>query len=340
MLARKMCRRLLWVCVWSGIGCQDASDDSGQQGEIGEPASLSWSEPEEDESDVGSLSEALVAQRLCRACTTSADCGGLPNRCLRRADGVKFCGGDCRSAACPTGYACTRLGFGVYQCVPPQADCSRVPAADAGPSADAGTSADAGASADAGTSADAGASTDASAADAAASADASVADAGARADAGPDAAGSVPPGAYCAPVASWDPSWSAFEDEVLRLSNQARQAGAVCGAVSYAPAPPLATSPALRCAARLHSKDMQDRDYFSHTTPDGVTFDQRITAAGYRWRTIGENIAAGYRTPQAVVQGWMQSPGHCQNIMNATFTQLGVGFYGDYSWTQDFGKPF
>jgi uncharacterized protein YkwD len=308
MLEQKMMRRILWCLAACLMACQ-STDDSDLQGEqIGEPVSMSRLTPVDEESDLEGTSQALVAELLCKPCTTSAECGGIPNYCLRRSDGVRFCGGDCRTTACPASYSCTRLSTSVYQCVPPQADCSRVT-----PSADAGTGTDAGAPRDAGTTADAGAASD---------------------------AGTVPGGAHCAPTANWDATWTAFEDEVLRLSNQYRQAGATCGTTSYAPAPPLATSPALRCAARLHSKDMQDRNYFSHTTPDGVTFDQRITQAGYRWRTIGENIAAGYRTPAAVVQGWMQSPGHCQNIMNGTFTQLGVGFYGEYRWTQDFGTPF
>lgn len=287
----------LCACAVSLIACQDGGAGAGTE-KLGEPVRMSIPTFDE-ESEVASTGQALVAELLCKACTTSADCGGVPNYCLRRSDGVRFCGGDCRSSACPTGYTCTRLSSSVSQCVPPQADCSRVPA-DAG------------------------------------SVDAGAPDASTPA---PSDAGVVPNTAHCAPAASWDPAWTAFEDEVLRLSNTYRQAGATCGTTSYPPAAPLLANPALRCAARLHSKDMQDRDYFSHTTPDGVTFDQRITQAGYRWRTIGENIAAGYRTPQAVVQGWMQSPGHCQNIMNARFTQLGVGFYDDYQWTQDFGAP-
>jgi uncharacterized protein YkwD len=127
---------------------------------------------------------------------------------------------------------------------------------------------------------------------------------------------------------------------VLQVANQYRASGALCGATRYGPAAPLSVSPALRCAARLHAKDMQTRNYFSHTTPDGVTFDQRITQAGYDWQTIGENIAYGQRSAAEVMNAWMQSPGHCQNVMNPDFKELGVGFYDNYRWVQDFGARF
>jgi uncharacterized protein YkwD len=319
MVERKRIRRVLLCCAAVLFGCQSAQDgtEPGAQ-QIGEAVSLPELTPLGEEPELEGTGQALVEELLCKPCKTSADCGGAPNYCLRRSDGVRFCGGDCRRSSCPSGFSCSRLSFGIYQCVPKQNDCASA-APDAGPAPDASTP-------DAST-------PDASAADA--SADAGVPDA-----APPSDPALVPNTPQCAAAASWDPAWTAFEDEVLRLSNLQRQAGAVCGGASYPPVPALTVDPALRCAARLHAKDMQDRDYFSHTTPDGVTFDQRITQAGYRWRTIGENIAAGYRTPQAVVQGWMQSTGHCQNVMNGTFTQLGVGFYDDYRWTQDFGKPF
>lgn len=353
MFDLKRIRRALLCCAVSLYGCQ-AQDGTDLGGEIGEAASLPELAPVDEDLEVEETSQSLIAELLCKPCTTSAECGGGANYCLKRSDGTRFCGGDCRRSACPTGFSCKRVAFSIYQCLPKQSECPRV-ASDMGISRDAGEAEDAGASdpvsADAGSAPDAAVPADAgSAPDAAVFADAgSASDAAVKADAGtpaPDAGapvngvGAVPNTAQCAAAASWDPAWSAFEDEVLRLTNIQRQAGAVCGGTSYPPAPALSTDPALRCAARLHAKDLQERDYFSHTTPDGVTFDQRITQAGYRWRTLGENIAANYLTPQAVMQGWMQSPGHCQNIMNATFTQLGVGFYDDYSWTQDFGKPF
>lgn len=140
-----------------------------------------------------------------------------------------------------------------------------------------------------------------------------------------------------------DPS-SAFEDEVLTLVNQRRATGAICGGTSYAPAPALYMHPNLRNAARGHSQDMAAQNYFSHTSLDGRTFDQRIRNAGYTGSfPLGENIAAGQSTSQSVVDGWMASPGHCANIMSGSYRALGVGYaynpgatYRHY-WTQTFG---
>ena len=86
---------------------------------------------------------------------------------------------------------------------------------------------------------------------------------------------------------------------------------------------------------------MAAKDYFSHTSKDGRTFADRIRAAGYAGGTIGENIAAGQATASAVMRSWMGSSGHRANILNCSFTALGVGHgrggsYGHY-WTQDFG---
>jgi len=162
----------------------------------------------------------------------------------------------------------------------------------------------------------------------------------------------VPAGAYCAPVADWDPLWLQFEEEVLVLVNENRAAGANCGGEEYPPAPPLAMQESLVCSARLHSMDMAVQDYFSHTSLDGRTPQNRIGAAGYAGSWYGENIAWGQRSPEEVMAGWMDSPGHCSNIMNANFTEIGIGYYQGASdpsapvwqqaapyWTQNFGSP-
>lgn len=94
-------------------------------------------------------------------------------------------------------------------------------------------------------------------------------------------------------------------------------------------------------AAQAHSIDMAKRRYFSHTSPDGRTFAQRIRAQGYTGSMIGENIAAGQPTPKAVMDAWMRSPGHKANILNCRYTAIGVGAAVGgpyrYYWTQDFG---
>ncbi|MCY1072069.1 CAP domain-containing protein [Nannocystis sp. RBIL2] len=143
---------------------------------------------------------------------------------------------------------------------------------------------------------------------------------------------------------NWKPAWAALEEQVLTLVNQRRAAGAVCGGVSKPPVPPVVGQAQLRCAARNHSKDMGVNDVIGHTGSDGSTFTQRISAAGYAWTAAGENIAGGYSTAAQVVDAWMASTGHCNNIMNGIFTHLGVGYYYaksapfKYYWTQDFGR--
>ncbi|MCE1173490.1 MAG: CAP domain-containing protein [Propionibacteriales bacterium] len=147
------------------------------------------------------------------------------------------------------------------------------------------------------------------------------------------------------------PEPSAAEAEVLRLTNLNRTAGYTCtdsktgDRTVMPPVPALTWNANLATAARLHSVDMAKKNYFSHNSTDGTDPGTRITRAGYDWWTYGENIAAGYSTPANVVAGWMSSYGHCKNIMDADFTELGVGYaYNsaskyDHYWTQDFGAP-
>ncbi|AOR36656.1 RNA polymerase [Streptomyces fodineus] len=119
--------------------------------------------------------------------------------------------------------------------------------------------------------------------------------------------------------------------QVVALVNKQRSA-AGCG--------PLTEDPQLQKAAQGHSDDMAARHFFDHTNPDGADPGQRITAAGYRWSTYGENIAQGQQTASAVMESWMNSPGHRANILNCSFKDIGVGVHkgaGGPWWTQDFG---
>ena len=124
--------------------------------------------------------------------------------------------------------------------------------------------------------------------------------------------------------------------EVLRLTNVER-ASAGCSALAW--------DSRLAAAAAGHSTDMASHDYFSHTSRDGRSFSARITAAGYGWSRVAENIAAGQPTPKAVVAAWMDSDGHRANILNCALTELGVGVARSGAsgnvpyWTQDFGTP-
>jgi uncharacterized protein YkwD len=134
-----------------------------------------------------------------------------------------------------------------------------------------------------------------------------------------------------------------FAAVALQRINQRRAAGATCGSQgSFAPAPALRWNTLLAQAAAGHSADMAAQDYFSHTSLDGRSPSQRVDATGYTWSAIGENIAAGYSGIDAVVEGWMGSDGHCANLMNPNFDEVGMacatgGRYGTY-WTQDLAR--
>jgi uncharacterized protein YkwD len=153
------------------------------------------------------------------------------------------------------------------------------------------------------------------------------------------------PGAEPAPPSgNWPAAWSAFEDEVLLRTNDVRARGAVCGGQQMPPAGPVSPNGALRAAARGHSQDMAQRNYFEHSTPEGVTPAQRAKNAGYPSGFVGENIAAGQPTPASVVQAWVDSPGHCVNMMDPRYRVLGVGYFFEdgndrynHYWSQEFG---
>ena len=136
------------------------------------------------------------------------------------------------------------------------------------------------------------------------------------------------------------PSASSKATEVVQLVN-AERAKVGC--------PPVTMNDQLNAAAYNHSQDMAHNDYFSHTSLDGSRFTDRLKAEGYNYATGGENIAAGYSSPQGVMAGWMGSSGHRANILNCGYQEIGVGYYylandtGSINyrhyWTQDFGTP-
>jgi uncharacterized protein YkwD len=125
--------------------------------------------------------------------------------------------------------------------------------------------------------------------------------------------------------------------KMLELVNNVRRTGCNCGNTAMPPVAAVTWNDRLARAAFDHSADMQAHEYFSHTGLNGSNAGQRMIAAGYNWRAYGENIAKGYANEQAVINGWLGSEGHCRNIMNAGFREMGVGRQGDY-WTQLFGS--
>ena len=149
----------------------------------------------------------------------------------------------------------------------------------------------------------------------------------------------------CRDSKTWPSAWTEFETEVLQLTNQRRLSGHNCDGKWYPAVPALTHNAKLTEAARCHSVDMGENDFMGHTGAGNTSAGDRIETAGYTWTAWGENVAAGYATPAKVVQAWMDSPGHCVNIMKSSFEELGVGFAywqtGTHAerWTQNFGRP-
>lgn len=140
-------------------------------------------------------------------------------------------------------------------------------------------------------------------------------------------------------------SEQAAGQRVLDLVNQARATPRFCGNRMFDTAPPVRWNNSLAEASRLHAEDMARYNYFSHSGRDGSDAAQRVERAGYRYRSTGENIAAGPMKPEDAVAGWIKSPAHCANLMNPAFTEMGVAFAVDprsemgVYWTQTFGAP-
>lgn len=129
-------------------------------------------------------------------------------------------------------------------------------------------------------------------------------------------------------IPTTDASVGHFEKEVVRLVNAIRTQNGLRS---------LTYDWELSRVARYKSQDMKDNKYFSHTSPVYGSPFQMMKSFGITYRSAGENIARGYATPQAVVDGWMNSSGHRANILNASFTRIGVGYVaGGHYWTQMF----
>lgn len=124
------------------------------------------------------------------------------------------------------------------------------------------------------------------------------------------------------------------ETEVIRLVNVERNK-AGCGA--------LTGESRLHAAAQKHSDLQAEKETMSHQLPGEPSMGDRVTAQGYRWGSVAENVAAGYTTAASVMDGWMNSPGHKANILNCRYKHIGVGVKksakGTLYWTQNFASP-
>jgi len=132
---------------------------------------------------------------------------------------------------------------------------------------------------------------------------------------------------------------------VLELVNDARTHQRRCGRKRMSATEPLTLSPVLTRAAAAHAADMARNNFMGHHGTDGSEAGERVRRAGYVWRVVGENVAAGQPDADTVVKAWLDSPGHCENIMNPLFSEMGVAFVAQPQgelrmlWAQEFGTP-
>jgi uncharacterized protein YkwD len=133
---------------------------------------------------------------------------------------------------------------------------------------------------------------------------------------------------------------SSFEERIVQLVNEVRSQNGLAS---------VTVNLQLMTAAETHSQNMATQDFFDHTGIDGSQVGDRTQAAGYRSTFVGENIGAGYTSPEAAFESWINSSGHRDNILNPNYTEIGVGYvflendtgsvnYNHY-WTQVFGTP-
>jgi uncharacterized protein YkwD len=130
----------------------------------------------------------------------------------------------------------------------------------------------------------------------------------------------------------------------LQLVNDVRARGTHCGDELFGPAPPVTLSGTLAGVALGHASDMADKNYFEHVDPAGQSPADRVRAVGYSEKLVGENIAFGPKSVDEVVQGWLDSPGHCENIMDPRFAEMGLGLAAGRAkrglyWVQVLAEP-
>jgi uncharacterized protein YkwD len=138
----------------------------------------------------------------------------------------------------------------------------------------------------------------------------------------------APASAHAPPNAPAPPNASApmLATRALQLVNEVRARGARCGDRSFAPAPPVKLSETLGGVAFGHADDMARHNYFEHEDLKGHSPADRVRAVGYPEKLVGENIAYGPKSADEVVQGWLDSPGHCENIMDPRFAEMGIAY--------------
>ena len=129
-----------------------------------------------------------------------------------------------------------------------------------------------------------------------------------------------------------------WQQQMLEEVNKLRQSGCQCGTDFMPPAPQLSWNDTLALAADAHVKDMYERQYFDHISPDGSSPIQRAIRVGYTGTYIGENIAKGYTSVSSVIVGWKNSESHCKAMMDSLYREMGAATVHNY-WAQEFGRP-
>jgi uncharacterized protein YkwD len=164
----------------------------------------------------------------------------------------------------------------------------------------------------------------------------------------PVAVPAPPPPRHSAPAvaAATAPGPSAtLAGRALQLVNEVRARGTRCGSRSFAPVAPIMLSGTLAGVASGHANDMAVHGYFEHEDLAGNSPADRVRAVGYREKLVGENIAYGPLSVEDVVQGWLDSPGHCENIMDPRFAEMGIAYAAGHStrrglfWVQVLAEP-
>ncbi len=134
----------------------------------------------------------------------------------------------------------------------------------------------------------------------------------------------------------FEPVSQQFQEEMLDLVNKKRAEGCTCGNTYFGPTSSLSWNSNLETAASRHAQDMQQNSFFDHKGSDGTRVANRVTDTGYNWKAVGENIAFGYSNMAQAVQGWIDSPTHCELLMSPDFKEMGGAQAGTY-WVQTFG---
>ena len=140
------------------------------------------------------------------------------------------------------------------------------------------------------------------------------------------------------PLAAERELYHVDKEKVLKLVNEYRSKSRYCGDFFQEAAKPLAWNNKLERTARLHSIDMYRNNYFSHVSRDGTPFSVRIRRQSYNYGSCAENIGLGYESEEAVMEGWINSAGHCSNILRSYYTEVAVARAGNY-WVMVLAEP-